>query len=119
MRHCKARTRCDQGIVTAEAAMLMPVLFLILALVLTVVATLGAKVKVLDASREAARMAARGETTAQAVAAGKRVAPDGASVRLVDRSAWVEAVVSARVKPLGLLPGLTLRASTLALREQP
>jgi Flp pilus assembly protein TadG len=105
--------------VTAETALLMPLLFLILALVLTVVATLGAKLKVLDASREAARLAARGETTSQAVEAGKRVAPAGASVRVVDRSAWVEAVVSAKVRPLGLLPGLTLKASTLALREKP
>jgi hypothetical protein len=64
-------------------------------------------------------VAARGETTSQAVAAGIRVAPRGASVRLVDRSAWVEAVVTAKVRPLGLLPGLTLTASTLALREQP
>jgi Flp pilus assembly protein TadG len=105
--------------VTAEAAMLMPVLFLVLALVLTLVATLGVKVNVLDASREAARMAARGESTSTAVEAGRRVAPRGASVRIVDRAGWVEAVVSAKVRPLGLLPGLTLSASTVARRETP
>jgi hypothetical protein len=91
----------------------------VLGLVLGVVVALGAKVKVLDASREAARMAARGESTSQAVAAGKRLAPNGASVRLIDRSAWVEAVVSAKIRPFGLFPGLTLRASTMALRETP
>lgn len=111
------RPRGDEGIVTAEAAMVMPTLFLVLALALTVIATLGTKVKVLDASREAARSAARGDTTAEAVAAGRRVGPDHASIRLVDRSAWVEAVVSATIHPLGLLPGFTVTASTLAARE--
>ena len=115
----RRRVENDDGMVTAEFAMLLPTVFLVLALVLTLVTTLGAKIKVLDASREAARVAARGDSTAAAVAAGKRLAPAGASVELVDRSAWVEALVSTEVRPLGLLPGFTLRASTLALREQP
>jgi hypothetical protein len=109
----------DAGIVTFEFAMLMPTFLLVLALVLTLVTALGAEVKVVDASREAARVAARGDSQAVAVAAGERLAPAGASVRIVDRTAWVEARVSTEVKPLGLFPGFTLHASALALREGP
>ena len=107
----------DAGMVTAEAALAIPSLLFVLALAMTLVMTLGAKMSVLDASREAARLAARGETTSAAVAAGRRLAPSHSTVRLVDRSHWVEAVVTAEVRPFPALPSFTVRASTLAERE--
>jgi Flp pilus assembly protein TadG len=109
----------EAGIVTAETALVIPTLMLVMALAATVVMTLMAKVQVLDASRAAARTAARGDSDAEALAAAQRLGPDGASVRLVDRSEWVEAVVSAKIRPFGLLPAFTVTASTLAAREQP
>jgi len=109
----------DSGMVTAEAVMVMPVLFLLLALLIATLAVVNAKMKAVDASREAARLAARGESTAAAVAAGRRLGPQHAAVLLRDRSHWVEAIVTAEVKLFRSLPGLTVTASTLAEREEP
>ena len=109
----------DRGMVTAEAAVVLPTLLFLLALALLTISTLGAKLQVLDASREAARVAARGDSEADAIRAGTRLAPGGATVRLRDRSHWVEADVSAQVRPFGLLPGFTVTATTLAERENP
>jgi hypothetical protein len=109
----------DHGIVTAEAAVVLPTLLVLLALAVTVLTTVGAKMKAVDASREAARIAARGDSNADAVRGGLRLAPKGAKVWLVDRSHWVEAEVRAEVRPFGMLPGFTIRASTLAEREGP
>jgi hypothetical protein len=105
--------------VTAEAAVVLPTLLVLLALAVTVLTTVGAKMKAVDASREAARVAARGDSRADAVEAGLRLAPQGARVWLTDRSHWVEAQVSAEVRPFGMLPGFTVKASTLAEREEP
>ena len=107
----------DEGIVAVETALVIPTLLFVVALAVTLVMTLGAKMSVLDASREAARLAARGESTSEAVAAGRRLAPSHSTVRLVDRSHWVEAVVSAKVRPFRALPAFTVTASTLAERE--
>jgi hypothetical protein len=109
--------RTDDGIVAVETALVIPTLVFVIALAMTLVMTLGAKMSVLDASREAARLAARGESTSAAVAAGRRLAPSHSTVRLVDRSHWVEAVVTAEVRPFPALPSFTVRASTLAERE--
>jgi hypothetical protein len=105
--------------VTAEAAVVLPTLLVLLALAVTVLTTVGAKMKAVDASREAARVAARGDSKADAVKAGLRLAPQNATVRLLDRSHWVEAVVVAEIRPFGMLPGFTISASTLAEREEP
>lgn len=107
----------DRGVVAVEAALAVPVLLLVLALAVAVLMTFAAKMSALDASREAARHAARGESTSEAVAAGRRLAPAHATVRLVDRAHWVEAVVRAEVRPFRGIPGFTVSASTLAERE--
>lgn len=107
----------DDGVVAVETALVIPTLLLVVALAVSLVMTMGAKMSVLDASREAARLAARGESTSAAVAAARRLAPTKATVRLVDRSHWVEAVVVAEVRPFRALPGFTVSASTLAERE--
>ena len=70
----------------------------------------------LPAGNYTLRLAARGETTA-AVAAGRHLAPSHATVRLVDRSHWVQAVVSAEIRPFRAFPGFTVSAETLAERE--
>jgi len=105
--------------VTAEAAVAIPTLVVVLGLLVAVLVTLSAQLKAVDASREAARLAARGETTSVAVAAGKRVGPQGATVVLHDRSRWVEASVTARVRPFRLLPAFTVHATSVAEREEP
>lgn len=112
--------RREEGMVTAEAAVVIPSLVVVLVLMLTVLITLSAQLKAVDASREAARFAARGEATATAVRAGQRLAPPGAEVTIHHRPPdLVEAAVTARVRPFGLLPAITVRASSLAEREEP
>lgn len=115
----RRRPRGDAGMVTAEAVMLLPVLFLLLALLIATLSVVNAKMQAVDASREAARLAARGEPVAVAVAAGRRLGPQHAAVVLRDRSHWVQAIVTAEVKLFRALPGMTVTASTLAEREQP
>jgi Flp pilus assembly protein TadG len=116
----KRRTspRGDAGVVTVETVMVLPVLFLLLSLMIATLAVVHAKMSAVDASREAARLAARGESAA-AVAAGQRLGPQHATVELRDRSHWVQAVVTAKVRLFGTLPPLTVSASTLAEREEP
>ena len=103
--------------VTAEAAVVIPSLFVVLALMLAVVITVGAQLKVIDASREAARLAARGDSTRAVVDAAKRLAPRGATVTIRVRGDAVEARVRATVRPLRLLPGFTVRSAALAEQE--
>ena len=117
MKARPTRRRDESGLVATEAALVIPLLVLAACLAASVVVVLAARVGVLDASREAARLAARGESTAAASAAARKLAPPQATVRLRDRQHWVEAVVEAKVRPLRLLPTFTVRASTLAERE--
>lgn len=113
--------RAERGAVTAEAAMVIPVLVLTvvgLAWLLTVAV---AQVRVTDAAREVARLVARDETTASAVARGREVAPPGSEfdVSVGDR----DVVVDVRLEldgPAGVLrlvPGLTVDARAVAARE--
>lgn len=110
--------RGDGGMVTVEAVMVLPVLFLLLSMMIATLGIVNAKMSAVDASREVARLAARGDAAA-AVAAGRRLGPQHATVELRDRSHWVQAVVTARVRLFGTLPPLTVSASTLAEREEP
>ena len=109
----------DEGMVTAEAAAVIPSLLLVLAIAVAALVTVHAQMRAVDASREAARLAARGESTRTASQAAERLAPSGARVVIRTRSGRVEAVVTARVHPLPVLPALTVRAATTAEKEQP
>jgi hypothetical protein len=68
-------------------------------------------VRCVDAAREAARLAARGD---DASAAARRIAPDGAALRLRTDGGFVIATVTARST---LLPGLTVAAEAVAAVE--
>lgn len=74
----------DAGMVTAEAAVVLPVLVLVLALCLGGIATGIAQMRCVDAARAGARALARGDSTAQAVELARAAAPAGASID-VDR----------------------------------
>src|SRR3954447_5084415 len=87
--------RSEAGAVTAEAAVVIPLLVavaLALAWLLSVVAS---QIRVVDAAREAARVAAPGAGTDAAEAAGARVAPTGTRFRVTTGGGQVE--VAARV----------------------
>ena len=113
--------RTQRGAVTAEAAMVIPVLVLTvmgLAWLLTVAV---AQVRVTDAAREVARLVARDETTSAALARGREVAPPGAEfdVSVGER----DVVVDVRLDldgPAGVLhlvPAVSVDARAVAARE--
>jgi Flp pilus assembly protein TadG len=90
--------------VTAETAVVLPVLLLVLAAAVAAVTVVGAQVRCVDAAREGARAAARGEDAAAVRALVARAAPDGAEVTVSVGPEEVHVVVSARIAPLGPVP---------------
>ncbi len=110
--------RRDGGTATAELAVVLPVLVLFVGVALTAVWVVIAQLRCVDAAREGARAAARGEPTAVVRTTAGRAAPDGAGVDVVTGEQEVRVTVSARTAGLdGLLPGLQVTASAVALRE--
>jgi hypothetical protein len=101
--------------VTAELAMVVPVVVLLLLAGLTGVTAVLTKLRCVDSAREAARAAARGEPGEPA---GRRAAPDGASISVETDGDTVRAVVRANVRPLGpVLPSFTVEGSAVAATE--
>src|SRR3712207_1316966 len=101
----RRRRRADSGMVTAEAALALPVLVLVLAGAVAAVAALGAQLRCVDAAREGVLAAARGEDlpTVQALVAD--TAPDGARVRIDGPDdERVSVTVTAELTPLGAVP---------------
>lgn len=80
------------------------------------------QVRVVDAAREVARAAARDETRPDAVALGRRVAPQGSSIRVSEDSTTVVARVRARVQGAGgllsFLPEVEITSEAVAAKEQ-
>lgn len=113
--------RGERGAVTAETVMVLPLLVgvaLGLAWLLALVAT---QVRVVDAAREVARASARDESTAHALALGRRVAPDGSVIALRQDGGDVVATVRSRVRgPGGLLsflPAVEVESRAVAAKE--
>ncbi|MGY1806104.1 TadE family type IV pilus minor pilin [Blastococcus sp. SYSU D00669] len=100
----RRRLRGEGGMVTAETAVVLPVLLLVLAGAVAAVTVVGAQLRCVDAAREAARAAARGEAPAVVRAIATRAAPEGAVVGAASSADEVRVVVSAEVRPLGPLP---------------
>jgi Flp pilus assembly protein TadG len=104
--------------VTAETAVVLPVLLLVLAGAVAAVVVVGAQLRCVDAAREATRAATRGEpvTVVAGVAAG--AAPDGAVTELGGDGDTVRVTVSATVSPLGPLPWhVEVSATATGVRE--
>lgn len=115
------RQRDEGGAVTAEAAVVLPVMVL-LALALGSLVALGvSQVRVVDAAREAARAIARGEDPAAAVDLGRKVAPAGAEFDVTTEDGRVHVFVTAEVQGPGgildFLPGFRAHAEAVALLE--
>lgn len=113
----------DRGAVTAEAALVLPMLVAATLGLVWLLALAVTQVRVTDAARAVARAAARDESRASAVQAGTQVAPDGARIDLHRSADAVVARVQAEVAgPGGLfrfLPGVTLDAEAVAAAERP
>lgn len=108
--------------VTAEAALVIPVL-LAVTLTLSWAISIGAsQVKLIDAAREGARLAARGESAETVQSAIERTAPAGASGTVDASGDMVTVRVEAQVRPdvplLGGLPGVSLASEATAASEE-
>ncbi len=105
----------DRGSVTVEAALVLAVLMVVVAACLAGIGCVIAQLRCADAAREAARLAGRGDTNgaASAVAA---IAPAGAALTLRTQGDLVTATVTVGAVS-GLLPGVTVRASSSAANE--
>ena len=107
--------------VTAETAVVLPVLLVVLAAAIWVIAAVAAQLRCVDAARVGARAAARGDAAAAVVAATSAVAPAGAEIGVVRSGGEVTVVVRAVVKPFGSalakLPGTPVAAPATAVLE--
>ncbi|MGI8700427.1 MAG: TadE family type IV pilus minor pilin [Nocardioidaceae bacterium] len=90
------RSRAGRGMVTAEAALVLPLVALF-ALALVWLVSVGIdQVRVVDAARDAARALARGDGDAAASQAARRTAGSGAVVVIRRNSSVVSVTVSQR-----------------------
>lgn len=104
--------------VTAETAVVLPVLLLVLAGAVAALVVVGAQLRCVDAAREGARAAARGEDAAAVAALAGRAAPAGAVVAVGGGEEEVRVTVTAQISPLGPVPlRITVSAEAVALRE--
>ncbi|MBY3553264.1 TadE family type IV pilus minor pilin [Modestobacter lapidis] len=104
--------------VTAETAVVLPVLLLVLAAAVAAVVVVGAQLRCVDAAREGVRAAARGEPIAVVVELAGRAAPDGARVEVSTSGTTVTVTVTAALQPLGPVPlHVPVSATATGLRE--
>ena len=104
---------------TAETAVVLPVLLVVLAVAVWVLAAVSGQLRCTDAAGAGVRLAARGESTSAVEAAVLATAPEGSSVQVRQLGEQVEVVVSSQVRPFGRirLPGVSLSSRAVALRE--
>jgi len=106
--------------VTAEAALALPVLVLVLAGAVAAVAVLGAQVRCVDAAREGVLAAARGEDPATVRSVVADTAPAGAVVRIDGPDGnRVAVTVTAEVSPLGAVPWSVWLSASAVARPEP
>jgi Flp pilus assembly protein TadG len=107
----------DRGSVTAETAVVLPVLFVVLYAALTGVRAGANELACQDAARAAARAAARGESATTVVATARQLAPAHATVELHRAGSLIRVTVRARVESLGGMPLPSLRVGGNAVAE--
>ncbi|MGY1820660.1 TadE family type IV pilus minor pilin [Geodermatophilus sp. SYSU D00079] len=115
----RSAERREAGMVTAETAVVLPVLLLVLAGAVAAVTVVGAQLRCVDAAREGARAAARGEDAAVVVALAARAAPDGARATIAQDGPAVAVTVAAQVAPLGPVPFRVRVAATAVAQREP
>jgi hypothetical protein len=109
----------SSGSVTAEFAVLLPVVALMLAMVLAAGTAGVAKLRCIDAARTAARLAARHESSSTVLAAAHSAGPREAAVRLSVAGDLVRVRVTARVSlPLPGKPSVEVDAISVAHLEE-
>ena len=116
------RDRDARGGVTAELALVLPLLVAVTTGLVWLLAVGADQLRAVDAARETARSLARGDTAAAAVAVGEHVAPAGATVRVATSDGRVHVTVTGEVAgPGGIfdaLPPAHLHAEAVAVLEE-
>jgi Flp pilus assembly protein TadG len=120
-RHRVARGCRERGYVTAETAVVLPVVAVVLAAALWAVSATTAQLRCVDAARDAARAAARGDDDASVLAIATAAAPAHAQVSVARTDTDVVVIVRARVGAAGgvlaALPAPTAAATAVAAPE--
>ncbi|MFD4607932.1 TadE family type IV pilus minor pilin [Streptomyces sp. NPDC058451] len=101
---------------TAEAAMVLPVLVLVVTTLIWVLLVVLAQIQCVDAARAGARAAARQDPEGSVTRVARDVAPHGAKVTVIRRGDHVHVVVVADPPGLGVLP-FQLREEAVAEAE--
>ena len=107
--------------VTAETAVVLPLIALFTMVLIWMVITVIAQVQLVDAARDGARAIARGEDEAVAVDHVRRVAPEGVDVDVSQQSEVVTVQVDLEAEAPGWLlvplPSIHLHAHSSVIRE--
>ena len=118
----RSARRGERGAVTAELALVLPVLVAVTIGLVWLLSVGAAQVRTVDAARETARALARGDDEGAALARGEEVAPPGSTVTVTRGGGEVRVTVSGEVAgPGGLfahLPTPTVRAEAVAAEEE-
>lgn len=112
-------TRDDRGSVTAEAALVLPVLLAVTGLLVWLLGAGIAQVQCVDVARDAVRALARGEPEAEVLAEARKAAPDGADVDLHNSGDTVRLRVSHEATPPGDLLDQVLSIPVAATAAMP
>lgn len=107
----------DRGSVTAETAVVLPILFVVLFAALYGLRAGAAELACQDAARTAARAAARGESMPNVVATARRIAPSGATIDVVRKGGLLRVTVQTAVGGLGGLGLPQLHVGGAAVAE--
>ncbi|MFF2805624.1 TadE family type IV pilus minor pilin [Streptomyces sp. NPDC058000] len=107
----------DAGFVTAEAAVVLPVLVAVAAALIWGLLAACARIACVDAARAAARAAARQESPAQVLVAARGAAPRGARIVVSREGDLVRVRVEAALPGAGRLP-VRVRGEAVALAEE-
>jgi TadE-like protein len=111
----------ERGTVTAEAALVLPLVAMFVLALMWLLAIGIAKIQTVDAARDAARVLARGDGTSAAVAAALRSAPTGAHVAVDSDSDRATVTVTVNATTPGWLlvrlPGVTFSCTATTPTE--
>jgi Flp pilus assembly protein TadG len=88
-----ARRRTERGTVTAELALLFPVLMATIVAGVWAVGLVVTNIRCIDAARDVARAVARGETDEAAQTIGRRAAPKDAAIDILTTNGEVQVTV--------------------------
>ena len=117
----RAQPRVERGAVSAEAAVVIPLLVALTLGLVWLVTLAVTQVRVVDAARETARAAARGDADGVAITHGHEVAPSGAEISVARSGGDVVAEVAVEVRGpgglFGFLPAVPVTSRAVAAEE--